>query len=279
MHTGLTRRRTFSHRSLSVLGKSTLAGLVGVAVFSLLMWLTIKDLPFFLLLAAIMAVCAAFLLTGVRWMPFLSSAICACFLYFLLIPSPFAFNHLAHPKDTDASLWISFGVFVIILSFVWCLITAIWTGISTGVQNYQHPERQAPPRWFSAAMTGMFGLLLGSLLIAAIGQPGSAAATIDTSGNGVVHMGVANFEQPTMTISKGKKLELVNDASSSHILSTGYWTKGHQVVRHQANEPVINNVEISGTGKSVEIGPFNMAGTYYVLCTVHPGMTLTIIVR
>lgn len=278
MHTELTRRRSLSHRPLSVLGKSTLAGLVGVAIFSLLMWLTIKDLPFFLLIAAIMAVCAAFLLTGVRWMPFVSSAICACFLYFLLIPSPFAFNHLAHPKDTDTGLWVSFGVFVIILSFVWCMITATWTGISTGVQNYRHPGRQAAPRWFSAAMTGMIGLLLGSLLIAAIGQPGSAA-TVDTSGNGIIHMRVANFEQPTMTISKGKKLELVNDDSSTHILSNGYWTKGHPVVKHQASEPTVNNVEVTGVGKSVEIGPFNTAGTYYVLCTVHPGMTLTIIVR
>ncbi len=278
MHTELTRRLSLSHRRLSVLGKSTLAGLVGVAIFSLLMWLTIKDLPFFLLLAAVMAVCAAFLLTGVRWMPFVSSAICACFLYFLLIPSPFAFNHLAHPKDTDTGLWVSFGVFVIILSFVWCLITVVWTGISTGVQNYQHPGRQAAPRWFSAAMTGMLGLLLGSLLIAAIGQPGSAA-TVDTSGNGIIHMRVANFEQPTMTISKGKKLELVNDDSSTHILSNGYWTKGHPVVQHQASEPMVNNVEVTGVGKSVEIGPFNTAGTYYVLCTVHPGMTLTIIVR
>ena len=108
----------FSHQPLSVLSKSTIAGLVGVAVFSILMWLAVKDLPFFIMIAGIMVICAVCIFAGVRWMPFLSSVVCAGFLYFMLVPTPFALNHLIHPKDTDSSTWFSFLVFVIILCFV-----------------------------------------------------------------------------------------------------------------------------------------------------------------
>lgn len=279
MHVNSTRIHFFSHRPLSVLSKSSIAGLIGVAFFSMFMWLTVKDLPFFIIIAAIMVVCAAFIFTGVRWMPFLSSAVCACFLYFLLIPTPFAFNHLAHPKDTDSGVWFSFAVFVIILCFVWCMVLAIGTGISTGIQNYRQRERQTTPRWFSPVLAGMIGLLLGAILITAIAQPSTAAATVDASGNGTIHMSATNFGQTVMTIGKGKKLTLVNDGSFYHVISAGTWMNGQPVLHHSANEPIVYNVEINGAGKSVEIGPFNTAGVYHLYCTVHPGMNLTVIVR
>ena len=279
MHKLTTRKHYFSHRPLSALSKSTIVGLLGVAIFSMLMWLTVKDLPFFILITIIMVACTAFIFTRVRWMPFVSSVVCAGFLYFLLIPTPFAINHLAHPKDTDSGIWFSFEVFVILLCFMWCMVMAIWTGISTGIQNYRQREQQTTPRWFSPTLTGMIGLLLGAILIAAIIQPGSAAATIDTSGNGIVHMGATTFGQTVMTIPKGKNIELVNDGSYYHSISTGRWINGQPVLQHTAQEPVVSNLAINGAGKSVEIGPFTTAGVYHLLCTVHPGMTLTVIVR
>jgi plastocyanin len=32
-------------------------------------------------------------------------------------------------------------------------------------------------------------------------------------------------------------------------------------------------------GNSVEIGPFNAAGTFHIICVVHPGMNLMVVVH
>ena len=293
MQVSSTRSRFFSHRLLSTQSKSTIAGLLGVAVFGVLIWLFIRAVPFFLIIIALMFMCAVFISLGIRWMPFVSSVLCAISLYFMLIPTPFAFAHFVYPKGTGDHPWLSFGMFVIVAGIVWCMITAIWTGISAGIQNYRQREQQTTPRWFPFALTGMVGLFLGALLIAAIGQPASVIATssavtttsshaIATSGvdeNVLVHMGMTNFGQATVTIQKGQKLELVNDGSYYHSISTGRWVSGQPELQHTAHEPNVSNLVIDGAGKSMEIGPFTTAGVYHLLCTVHPGMTLTIIVR
>ncbi len=279
MYLNFSRAQGFLHRPLSTLSKSTIAALIGVAALGILMWLSVKDLPFFIVMGAIMVICAALIFTRIRWVPFLSSAICLCFLYFMLVPSPFAINHIAHPKDTDTGIWFSYEVFVIVLSFIWFMATGAWMGISTGMQNYLRPGQTAMPRWFASLLAGTIGLLLGAILIAAIIQPGSAVATIDGSGDGIVHMSATNFDQTIMVVSKGKSLKLVNDGNYTHIIANGSWSKGQAVVRHKINQPVVNDMEVVGPGKSLIIGPFTTAGTYYLFCTVHPGMNLTIVVR
>ena len=293
MDVGSTRSHFFSHRPLSALSKTTIAGLFGVAVFGMLIWLIIRAVPFFLIIIAVMFICAALILTGIRWIPLVSSVVCSISLYFMLIPTPFAFAHFMYPKGTGSNPWLSFGMFVIVAGFVWCMIMTTAIGISASIQNYQQREQQTTPRWLPFALTGMIGLFLGALLIGAIVQPGNAIATTgnaiattgktisttDVSGNAVVHMGMTNFTQSTVTVAKGQKLQLINDGSYYHILSTGSWVNGQPVVQQQAGGPVVHNVNVTSAGTSVEIGPFTKAGTYHLLCTVHPGMTLTIIVR
>jgi plastocyanin len=45
----------------------------------------------------------------------------------------------------------------------------------------------------------------------------------------------------------------------------------------EAGAPAVQNVQVNGN--SVELGPFNTAGTFHIYCTIHPGMNLTVIVQ
>jgi plastocyanin len=92
-----------------------------------------------------------------------------------------------------------------------------------------------------------------------------------------VHMGNANFLQSTITISKGDSITVIDDVSVVHILKNGTWQGGTQVLKAEPGAPTVN-VSFNG-GDSASIGPFNTAGTFQILCTVHPGMNLTVTVQ
>jgi hypothetical protein len=47
--------------------------------------------------------------------------------------------------------------------------------------------------------------------------------------------------------------------------------------RAETGAPPVNNVQINDN--TVVLGPFNTPGIYHLYCTVHPGMTLTVIVQ
>jgi plastocyanin len=139
----------------------------------------------------------------------------------------------------------------------------------------------------------LVALALGSILLAACSRPGIAGSnpggggTTGTStpsaaggggggcATGTVHMGPSNFLQSCANVSKGSKLMLVDDVQVLHIITNGMWDSSG--TPHPANEPgapVVPNVTISGG--SAQIGPFNTAGTYHIFCTVHVGMNLIV---
>ena len=127
-------------------------------------------------------------------------------------------------------------------------------------------------------MTGVAGIVIGAILIAAIAQ--SAAPSTDTTlTNGVptVHMNADNFDKSSITISKGSKLLLVDDVPVLHILANGSWQQSVPKPKQEPGAPIIKNVQVNGN--SVELGPFATAGTYHIYCTVHQGMTLMVIVQ
>jgi plastocyanin len=66
-------------------------------------------------------------------------------------------------------------------------------------------------------------------------------------------------------------------SSVPHILANGSWQGNTPKPQHQPGAPAINNVQVNGG--TIEIGPFNTAGTYTIYCTIHPGMTLTVVVQ
>ncbi len=137
-------------------------------------------------------------------------------------------------------------------------------------------------------------LALGSIILAACSRPGTTTTatgstpTASSSGGGgggggggaagcakgTVHMDASNFVQKCVNISKGSKVTLVDDVQVLHIITNGQWANGSPQVSVQPGAPTIPNVNISGG--SADIGPFNTAGKFNVLCTVHVGMNLVV---
>ncbi len=129
-------------------------------------------------------------------------------------------------------------------------------------------------------------LALGSILLAACSRTGiptttgGATPTSTTAGgggcaSGTVHMNASNFVQNCVNISKGSKVTLIDDVQVLHIITNGTWTSsGTPMQATEPGAPTINNVSI--TGGSADIGPFNTAGKFNVFCTVHVGMNLTV---
>ncbi len=133
-------------------------------------------------------------------------------------------------------------------------------------------------------------LALGSVLLAACARPGTPEASsgstpTSTSGggsggcaSGTVHMSSNNFVQNCVNIAKGGKVTLIDDVQVLHIITNGMWdSSGNTVTTKEPGAPTINNVSISGG--QADIGPFTTAGTYHILCTVHPGMNLIVNVK
>ncbi|HVB72476.1 MAG TPA: hypothetical protein VNE38_02875 [Ktedonobacteraceae bacterium] len=131
---------------------------------------------------------------------------------------------------------------------------------------------------------------LGSVLIAACARPGTPEANTggstptSTSGggggcaSGTVHMSSNNFVQTCVNIAKGAKVTLVDDVQVLHIITNGTWdSSNNQVLKKEPGAPTINNVNVSGG--SIDIGPFTTAGTFNILCVVHPGMNLVVNVK
>jgi hypothetical protein len=134
-------------------------------------------------------------------------------------------------------------------------------------------------------------LALGSIILAACSRPGTATTTTGSTptasssgggggggcASGTVHMDASNFVQKCVNISKGSKVTLVDDVQVLHIITNGQWVSGSPQLSVQPGAPTIPNVNISGG--SADIGPFNTAGKFNVLCTVHVDMNLVVNVK
>jgi len=121
----------------------------------------------------------------------------------------------------------------------------------------------------------LIGLIIGALLTVGI-----AACTItsgSTSTMPAVHMGNTDFVQHAVTIQKGQKLNLIDDATSTHIITNGSWVNGSAKPGKEPGAPTVNQTYIGND--SAPIGPFNTAGTYQLYCTVHQNMNLTVTVQ
>jgi plastocyanin len=115
--------------------------------------------------------------------------------------------------------------------------------------------------------------------LAAFGRVTVAALLGGGIASGILALiiGSSSFLQSSVTVPKGSKLLLVDNGSFFHILANGTWQNGTPKPANEAGAPAVNNVQV--TGGTIEIGPFNTAGTYQIYCTVHPGMDLTVIVQ
>ncbi len=266
-----TNIRQFSRQPLSAFGKLTIAALLGGAVSSGILALAIgyPDNLALLIVTACLLLAAGLVVTRLRWMPLLVVLLSSIFLY-QISNQPFVIYHLTNPKGGG---FFPFVLDILIIAFV---LVTFGASIGATVQNYRHGERKAP-RWLSSALTGVAGIVIGAIFIAAIGQTSAPTGTTYTNGVPTVHMSAGNFSQPSVTISKGSKLLLVDDVAVPHILANGSWENGVPKPEKEPGAPTVNNVQVNGN--SVEVGPFSTAGTYHIYCTVHQGMNLTVIVQ
>ena len=128
----------------------------------------------------------------------------------------------------------------------------------------------------------VFGLLSALLVACGGGSSGSPPGGSSGSGNSgntaTVHMTDNNFAQPSVTISKGGSINLVDDTSAVHIISNGSWVNGSPQPKAESGAPVVSGLQFQGND-SHTVGPFNTAGTFHLYCTVHPNMNLTVIVQ
>jgi plastocyanin len=125
------------------------------------------------------------------------------------------------------------------------------------------------------------GCIIGAILIGAsipAGGGSSSGSTGGTAGTKTVHLASDTFSPDIVTLHTGDTLTLVGDAPVPHTLTNGIWDAGkHAVPGMESGAPAVSNVEINND--TAKIGPFTTPGTYHIFCTVHSGMSLTIIVQ
>ncbi|HET8842651.1 MAG TPA: plastocyanin/azurin family copper-binding protein [Ktedonobacteraceae bacterium] len=213
--------------------------------------------------------------TKLRWAPVVAIPLAAYILY-NTFTEPFLLFDLANPKGPNGGQ--GFALFIAdVLALASTLIVMVCC-IGAIIQNYRPRSFQKPgvPRLYSFGMYLITGLTVGAIFIGAMAQPPTASGVATTNGVPTVHMGAAGFNQPSVTISKGSKLLLVDDSSIEHDILNGTWQNGNPADTQEAGAPVVN---IALKGDSATVGPFNTAGTYHLYCTVHQGMNLTIVVQ
>jgi plastocyanin len=269
-----TQKGVLSRQPLTALGKLTVAALIGETLAFAILLLTILlatgsiILPL-LIVAVVLLVVASIVATGVRWTPLLGALVGLGTMIGGIFTQQYFVYHLTHPAEV--------GPFLLSLLVCAFAIVAICTGIGATVQNYRDTARQAP-RWLPIPLAALGGFVLGALLVALLVQATPAVSSkASVNGEAAVHMGVSNFAQSSVTVSKGSKLTLIDDGSFPHILRNGVWENNTPYPTTEAGAPSVQNVQVNGN--SIEIGPFNTAGTFHIYCTIHPGMNLTVIVQ
>ncbi len=113
-------------------------------------------------------------------------------------------------------------------------------------------------------------------VIVSSGSGSTGNGSTGGSNGASVKMGLTNFEQSSVTISKGSMLTLVDTQAVPHIIQNGSWVNGAAKPATEAGAPTVNQ---SFNGNDThQVGPFNTAGTYHLYCTIHQNMNLTVIV-
>jgi len=108
--------------------------------------------------------------------------------------------------------------------------------------------------------------------------------TVNPGGGGnsdsatTVHMNDTQFVPNIITIKKGDKLTLIDDVPVIHLIQNGRWDSNG--TQRPGAEPGAPTVQIQFNGNDQQsVGPFNVAGTFHLYCTIHNDMNLTVIVK
>jgi plastocyanin len=89
-----------------------------------------------------------------------------------------------------------------------------------------------------------------------------------------VGMGDETFARSVQTIHRGERLTLANNSRFIHVIGPG---RGGQVVNPSSGVPVAG-LRLMQTDGVYTTGPWETPGSYYLTCSVHPRMTLNVVV-
>lgn len=275
--TGAKRIRLSTRQPLSTLGKiaawsfltATLAGVGGTVTLAITSG---APSPAIITFTVVCLAATILVTTGIRWLQVIA-ALLGVFSLYLQFVQPFVIESLTNPRGDPHGGYGHFigNVFLIAITMIACVACA-----GAVVQDYRRVSRKFP-RWFTSVLGGILGLVIGASFIGAVAQPPPVAVLTYTNGVPTVHMGAGNFDLSSVTIAKGSKLLLVDDTSEQHVLANGTWQNGSPVQKREPGAPLVNSLSLSGNRAT--IGPFNLAGTYHILCLIHRGMILTITVQ
>jgi plastocyanin len=111
------------------------------------------------------------------------------------------------------------------------------------------------------------GLLIGLLVPAVIAAPKKAPA-------GAIGMIGDDFAQSAVTLHRGQRLTLVNDSHVVHVVGPG---RNTAIVSPERGVPM-TGFHLLQTNDVFTTGRWMTIGTFYLTCSVHPGMTLKVVV-
>jgi plastocyanin len=216
------------------------------------------------------AVCAIVVATRWRWAMILPLVFCS-----LGIIGDFSSGFPEYSLTHPSANYVAFVLFVI--SYPLLLMVIVAAGLKLA-QTLRH-ETPHTPGWMKPALGVVGGLMLGALLIGVMAQTPSASGGASVrAGTQTVHVASTSFAPDIIALHKGDTLTIVDDAPVPHAITNGAWSADNKPVPGvEQGAPIIKNVEVNNS--TATVGPFTVAGTYHIYCTIHPGMTLTIIVQ
>lgn len=276
-HTETTRKGHPKRRRFTAFERTVViaASLRFLATFSALLAFTLNkatpspDVP---IVAAISLLTVALFVSRARWAPLVCIPL-AAYVVYNTFSNPFVLFDLANPKGPNGGQ--GYPLFIADVLALGSTLMILGCAIGAAVENYRQGN-SGIRSWYAPGMLLVTGCMIGALFIGTLAAP-SGGTTTYTNGVPTVHMGAGGFNQPSITISKGSKLLLVNDSSVEHVFFNGSWQNGNPVNTQEAGAPVINNISLKSG--SLAIGPFTTAGTFHIYCSVHQGMNLTVIVQ
>jgi hypothetical protein len=111
------------------------------------------------------------------------------------------------------------------------------------------------------------GLLAGLLIPDLLAAP----RPVPVAGIGMV---TSDFSKDVVRLHRGDRLTLVNDSNAVHVIGPG---RDSRISSPERGVPV-TGFHLMQTNAVYTTGPWMTAGTFYLTCTVHPGMDLTVVV-
>jgi hypothetical protein len=122
----------------------------------------------------------------------------------------------------------------------------------------------AVPRIFFAVPGILAGILVPAVIVT---TPKPAPAN-------TVGMTFMDFTKDFVWLHRGERLVLVNSSRNIHAIGPG---QNGQIVSRVRGEP-LTGFHMMETNAVYSTGPWLTPGTYYVTCSIHPMMNLTVVV-